>query len=362
MKHTPPPEMPVVFVPCPIAEDGFAGWALQVRRIAQRNADRAQFRFLYDPQPADEQSGKLARILAAWRYARHCRTEILQGPTNAAVLFPSFFLPNVLLAWLLPRNVRYTLRISGRELERGNPLTYRLRLAMIRRAANVIALNNAQADRLAELGVPEEARHRIPVSVASDFTPPDPDQRARARAALGLSPDQWAVGCVGLICERKQQRRLIEAVAQLGRADAVVVLCGPETGGSEADPAYAAACRADAERLGVPLIMTGRRDDVRAILWALDVFVLPSLDEGMPNALLEALACGVPCIGTDIPGIRDLLDNGAKGTLVYAGDTTALVRALGGELRGSKDPDPVADLRPDAVDTKFMALFAREST
>lgn len=348
---------PVVFVPCPIAEDGFAGWALQVRRIASRNAERADFRFLYDPGPFGAGNSTLARALAAWRYARHCHRTITRKSGPVQVLFPTFYLPNVLLAWLLPRNIRYTLRISGGELERGNPLTYRLRVIMIRRAVNVIALNKAQDEQLEALGISESARHQIPVSVAPEFFPPNPGERAEARAALGILPEQWAVGCVGLLCERKQQRRLIEAVAQLGRTNAVVVLCGPEKGGSEADPAYAAACRADAERLGVRLIMTGQRENVRAILWALDVFVLPSLQEGMPNALLEALACGLPCIGSDIPGIRDLLNNGASGKLFQAGDTSALIRALDGDLPENNNQDAVAEFLADNIDARLMALL-----
>jgi glycosyltransferase involved in cell wall biosynthesis len=81
--------------------------------------------------------------------------------------------------------------------------------------------------------------------------------------------------------------------------------------------------------------------------WA-DAFVLPSLDEGMPNAVLEALASGLPVIGTDVSGTRDLIDEGVNGYLVPAADTNtiasildhlggrpALVRALGERARAS---------------------------
>lgn len=344
-------DRPVVFVPCPIPPDGFAGWAIQVRRIAERNSDTADFRFLFNTAPGAEAPGAMGLALAALRYAWQGRRAITREA--GVVLFPCFFLHNVLLARLLPGRIPYVLRISGGELDKGNPVTYRLRLAMIRRARHVIALNRGQFEQLGRIGVAEDRRTLIPVSVAPEFAPPTPAQRAEARAALGLAPEDWVIGSVGLLSARKQQRTLIEAVAQLDRPDAVVVLCGPEGGGNEADPAYAAACRADAARLGVRLIMTGRRADVRAILWALDVFALPSLQEGMPNALLEALACGLPCVGSDIPGIRQLLDNGAHGEIFPPGDAHALAHALDAARR-PVDRDPVAEYRSDIVDRNFM--------
>lgn len=349
---------PVVFVPCPMPEGGFAGWALQVRRIAERNADKVDFRFLYAPEFAPQPLGGRALALASLAYARRCRRIIQQQKGPVSVLFPCFFLPNVLLAAMLPRRIGYVLRVSGNELVKGNPLTYPLRVAMIRRARHVIALNQDQHQRLGELGLPAARRHMIPVSVSPDFRPPTPAERDAARAGLGATPQDWVIGCVGLLCERKQQRILIAAVARLGRKDALVVLCGPEGGGSEADASYADACRADAERLGVRLIMTGRREDVRAVLWGLDTFVLPSLGEGMPNALLEALACGLPCIGTDIPGIRDLLVPRAQGVVFAPGDAVGLASALTERGSGDVPSDRVVGFSAESVDEKIVALLA----
>ena len=68
-------------------------------------------------------------------------------------------------------------------------------------------------------------------------------------------------------------------------------------------------------------------DDLPDVYRAADAFVLASSAEGMPNALLEAMATGLPCIATDIPGARDLLEGG-EGHLYSVGDIAALARGI----------------------------------
>ena len=72
----------------------------------------------------------------------------------------------------------------------------------------------------------------------------------------------------------------------------------------------------------------GSRSDVPSLLKTADLFVLPSRTEGLPNALLEAMAAGCSIITTDVPGCHDLIDNETNGLLVPYGDTTALAQAI----------------------------------
>jgi len=74
--------------------------------------------------------------------------------------------------------------------------------------------------------------------------------------------------------------------------------------------------------------LLGRRDDVAALLKAADVFVFPSRTEGLPNALLEAMAAGCAIVTTDVPGCRDLIVEEGSGLLVPYGDVEALRHAI----------------------------------
>ncbi len=72
----------------------------------------------------------------------------------------------------------------------------------------------------------------------------------------------------------------------------------------------------------------GRRDDVAALLATADLFVFPSRTEGLPNALIEAMAAGKPIVTTDAPGCRDLIRNEETGLIVHVGDVRALAGAV----------------------------------
>jgi glycosyltransferase involved in cell wall biosynthesis len=76
------------------------------------------------------------------------------------------------------------------------------------------------------------------------------------------------------------------------------------------------------------VIYTGFRDDVPALLSALDLFVLPSLQESCPVALLEAMAMRVPVVATDVGSVREMVTNGHSGFVVPPGDAGALAQAV----------------------------------
>lgn len=77
------------------------------------------------------------------------------------------------------------------------------------------------------------------------------------------------------------------------------------------------------------VIFAGERSDISEILFSIDIFVLPSLREGLPLAILEAMACGKPVIATNVGGIPEIVKNGVNGILVSPRDPEALYRAMG---------------------------------
>lgn len=151
--------------------------------------------------------------------------------------------------------------------------------------------------------------------------------RARQRAALGLDPRSVVVGAIGTIKQVKGQAVLLEAMAPLLQRDRDLRLClaGEVTAG------YGAELRERVEQLGLAsqVLLPGVVHDVPGLLAALDLFVLPSLSEGMSNALMEAMAAGKPIVATTVGGNEENLDRGTAGVLVPAGNPEALREAIG---------------------------------
>ena len=96
------------------------------------------------------------------------------------------------------------------------------------------------------------------------------------------------------------------------------------------------------------------------------VFVLPSVWEGLPGALIQALACGVPVVATDcVGGSREILGGGRYGRLVPVGDTGALADAIGaviGEPRFAVSNDAWSDFTQDAAVDRYLAMFQAPSS
>jgi len=154
-----------------------------------------------------------------------------------------------------------------------------------------------------------------------------PLSRAAARRELGLPDAAPLAGIVATLRSWKGHRYLVDAMPRLRRRDArlVIVGDGPQRGALEAQVAQLG--------LGERVLFAGQRTDVACWLAALDVFVLPSYaNEGVPQALLQAMLVGVPCVTTDAGAIPEIARHGETACIVPREDAVALAAAIDGVL------------------------------
>jgi teichuronic acid biosynthesis glycosyltransferase TuaC len=108
---------------------------------------------------------------------------------------------------------------------------------------------------------------------------------------------------------------------------------------------------------GVEVLGAKPHGEIPRELHLANVFVLPSWAEGMPNVVLEALACGRPVVGSAVGGIPDALTSETAGTVVPPRDAASLAEALARRLRATSDPEAVARFGPPSWDASARSLF-----
>lgn len=228
----------------------------------------------------------------------------------------------------------YTVHNSVLERTRGTAkghLCSYLERALARVTDRVIAVSRALWDEYSSIpGLgPDKVRH-VPNGVALERFAGDrdgwsrtPERVAGARSILGYHPDTVLVGTVARLIPDKGVGVLLHALAHLRRwglrPQVLVAGDGPARGD----------LKALAETLGVSdqVRFLGFVEDIVPFYRAIDVFVLPSLSEGMSLSLIEAMAAGVPVVATRTPGIEEVIAPG-MGWLAAPGDHLALAACL----------------------------------
>jgi len=152
-----------------------------------------------------------------------------------------------------------------------------------------------------------------------------PISKEDAKRILGFPSDAFVFGTVGRLSPNKGQIYLIKSFVKVKQMipSAKLIFVGEGT--------LRQALEKDAAKIGLldSIHFLGRRDDIEEIYKAIDVFVLPSIgSEGMPRVILEAMAAGVPCIGTKIGGTPEVICNNDIGYVVEPGDSEALADAM----------------------------------
>jgi len=164
--------------------------------------------------------------------------------------------------------------------------------------------------------------------------------RADARAALNLPPDVPLAGIVATLRSWKGHRHLVAALPQTRHRDMRLVIVG--------DGPQRAALEAQVDAAGIRdrVVFAGQQDDVAPWLAALDLFVLPSYaNEGVPQALLQAMFAGIPCVTTAVGAIPEIARHGDTAEIVAVEDPVALARGIDAVL---DDPARAAQLAANA--------------
>ena len=224
-------------------------------------------------------------------------------------------------------------------------------LRALRRFDRVALVSEASRTMLADAGLKVEV---VCNGVDVDWFQPvaDASEKARLRAELGLS-DGLVVVTSGRLSQRKNHAVAIEAVRQLPGAELVIV------GEGECRPMLEPLCGEGLCRL------VGLQTDVRPWLSAADLFVSTSRAEGMPNAVMEAMACGLPAVLSDIPPHREFLEagDGLSVVLVDGEDPIAVASGIQAIVGWFKNASSVArtlmveSFSADVTARRYQALY-----
>jgi glycosyltransferase involved in cell wall biosynthesis len=220
--------------------------------------------------------------------------------------------------------------VWGSDLALGRlPVLGRLIIALLRRATTVIAISESMKRELLALGLPKDAVVVIPTAVSTMTAPTGGKEQTRRE--LGLPPHRPVVLYLGRVATVKGPMHFVDAAGRVLREhrDATFVVVGDGHLRPELEAAVRAAGMAE------HFFFAGhvRHEEVGRWLGVADLFVLPSLSEGVPHALLEAFAFGLPVVASAVGGVPEIVSDGVNGYLVAPADAPDLARRILSLLR-----------------------------
>jgi L-malate glycosyltransferase len=201
---------------------------------------------------------------------------------------------------------------------------------LLARVENVVGVTDQVSDSLSSFfRVPHQKCFTI--SNGIDFERfRRPDKRESVREELGLRSDDKAIGIVANLKRVKNHIFLLKALHEILKKDRRVKLLLVGRGFSNDPENTEPELREFVKDNGLVnhVSFLGYRQDIPDLLSAMDLFCLTSLKEGMPISLLEAMAAGLPVVGTDVEGIREIVTVNRNGFLVHVGDVGGLIKVL----------------------------------
>jgi glycosyltransferase involved in cell wall biosynthesis len=258
------------------------------------------------------------------RYLRAKRPTIIQ-----TWLYHADFLGTAAAVFAKPDHLLWNVRCSDID-HPGIPLSTRCLariLGILSRRPNAIVVNSQEGQRYHhKIGYHPKQWINIPNGVDLDRFHPRPSERATLRARIGLPPDSTVIGFVARYHPMKDVETFLSAASlfQQRHENVKFVLCGDRL------TSHNTALTELVRRLNLErsVVLFGRRTDIELVYPTLDVLALCSVyGEGFPNVLAEAMACGVPCVATDVGDCVELI--GDCGKVIPKRDPHAVAQAYG---------------------------------
>lgn len=263
--------------------------------------------------PVTERSSFDPRVLTQlYRLIREREIDIVHAHDYKT---DSFALPLCGLAGAIPMSTAHGWAKFGRK----DRLYNRWDKWILGRYPLVIAVSTKIQSQLVEVGAKTDRVRVIRNGVDTEVFRPDPETGRRLRMAEGLPPDAKVIGAVGRLSDEKRFELLLEVTARLGLY-AVLVGEGDERGTLEK--------RAAELGIGDRVKLLGHRSDARDCHQMFDLYLQTSDTEGIPNALLEAMAVETPVVATDVGGTAEIIENEVHGLLVSKGDVDQMASAV----------------------------------
>lgn len=296
----------------------YARMARTPARETLRGIDTWHPRYLLPPKIGMH----IAPFMMAVGAAQALRKIIREG-FDFDVIDAHYFYPDGVAAALLARWFDRPLVVTARGSDLNLVGQYALPRRMMRwaaqRADSTIAVSQALATRMREIGMPPQRIQVLRNGV--DLARFSPQPQAESRRKLGW-PDAPTLLAVGNLVENKGQHLAVEAMTALQEFRLCLVGDGPQS----------AALQAMAKQLGVTdrVLFCGRVEQERLSLYysAADMLVLPSSREGSPNVVLESMACGTPVVACAVGGVVEALDAPVSGALMSERSASALAAAV----------------------------------
>ncbi|RDC61393.1 D-inositol 3-phosphate glycosyltransferase [Alteripontixanthobacter maritimus] len=203
---------------------------------------------------------------------------------------------------------------------------------MAREADRIVVLSREMGAELAA-AVPAAAEKIAVIHSIVDlekFAPSSGPDRDSARNRLGIKADDFAIGCIGAIREKKGQAAFVQNALPVifeNNPNAHVHFIGDN--GAPSHPYWTEFSQAaSTSELSSGISIHGHCDDVHRWYRALDLILIPANYEGLARAMIEGMACGVPIVSTDVCSAREMLDETGAGLVVEKGDWSAMIAAV----------------------------------